>query len=180
MTRPPLIFLLFALALAACELPQNQGSGKDASGGDTDGATLIRTYQYLLLVDHENAKASPVPGPDIDAIVFFRDGDFRFAGCSQASLYGQDELKYPENLHAGVDAATLSVREDSLAAGFLSLAGGTLFCELPLEVRTGDSVIVWEVEGDSAERWQASFAAKADSERIQAPVQEGSAEFLVP
>jgi hypothetical protein len=180
MTRPTLLVVLCALALAACELPQNQGSGGDASNGDADGATVIRTYRYLLLVDEENASASPVPGPDIDAIVFFQDGDFLFAGCSQANLFGQDDLKYPENLHENIDAATLSVREDSIASGFLSLAGGTLFCELPLQVQTGDSLIVWEVEGDGAERWQASFAAKADGERIQAPVKEGSAEFLVP
>lgn len=180
MTRLTLTFLLSALALAACELPQNQGGGKDAGNGDADGATVIRTYRYLVLVDQENAKASPLPGPDIDAIVFFSGGDFLFAGCSQASLYGQDELKYPENKHADIDKATLTVREDSLVGGFVSLAGGRLFCELPLPVTTGDTLIVWEMGGDKSERWQASFSDEDDSERIPAPGQEGSAEILVP
>ncbi|MEZ4266971.1 MAG: hypothetical protein R3F39_11375 [Myxococcota bacterium] len=180
MKRLTQLTLLGLLAFAACELPQNQGGGSDAGQSDADGATVIRSYRYMLIVDKENAKASPVPGPDIDALVFFHDGDFLFAGCAQASLFGQDTLAYPENLHESVDAASLSVREDSMAAGFLSLAGGTLFCELPLSVTTGDTVFVWEVDGDGAERWQASFATKADSEQIPVEVLEGSREFTVP
>jgi hypothetical protein len=180
MTRFTRYFLALALLAAACELPQNQGSGGKDASSDADGGGVIRTYRFLLLVDKENAKASPLPGPDIDALAVFHGDNFLFAGCSQASLFDQDELAYPENLHSDIDDASLAVREDTIASGFLSLAGGTLFCELPLPVVTGDTLHIWEVEGDGPERWQASFATKADGERIQAEVIEGTAELVVP
>ncbi|MCB9728570.1 MAG: hypothetical protein H6744_18635 [Deltaproteobacteria bacterium] len=180
MTRHTACISACLALLAACELPQNKNGGGSDASSDTDGGGVVRTYSLLLLVDHEKAKSSPLPGPDIDALAVFHDGEFLFAGCAQATLFDEDTNTYPENLHSDVDAASLSVREDTIGSGFLSLAGGTLYCQLPVTVTTGDSLFVWEVEGDGAERWRASFAASSEGERIQAPIHEGSGEIVVP
>ncbi|MGM0575737.1 MAG: hypothetical protein ACQEXJ_08425 [Myxococcota bacterium] len=175
-----LLAALLSAAPAACDLPQNEGGGADAST-DANGSGEMRTWRMLRLTDDSDAQPSPLPGADLDAVIAFTaDDEFLFAGCAQASLFGQDTTRYPENEHEDPWDATLAVREQGTAGGFLSLGGGNLLCELPLAVQTGDRIVVWEVGGDGEERWKAAFAETADDDYTRAGGFEGTAEIVVP
>ena len=151
--------LFVALTITGCELPQNKtDDGSDASS-TTDGGETIREWRYLTIADEAPMTAADgLPGADIDAIVIHRNGEFISAGCVEVSLFGEDSLNHSENSHVDPDGATLWVREQSEESGFVSLAGGTLLCELPLPIQTGDDVTVWEVPSDAADSFSVSFS----------------------
>ncbi len=157
---PILSLALLAFITVGCELPQNKTTdGSDASGA-TDGSETIRQWRYLTITDETPMTAADgLPGADIDAIVIHRDGEFISAGCVEVSLYGEDSLNHGENPHIDPNAATLWVREQSEQAGFVSLAGGTLLCELPLTIQTGDEITVWEVPSDGADSFSVSVSS---------------------
>ncbi len=159
------ITLFVAGSSGGCDLPQNQtysDTGEDdGSGGD--GSGVVTTWRLLQLADLEEAENSVMPGTDIDAIVAFRDGEFLFAGCATASLFDQNDAQYPVNNHEDIDDATLAVREDGASGGFLSLAGGVLVCEFPIDLQTGDTLLIAEIESDGAEQWQALVAESGGS-----------------
>ena len=153
------LIALLTLTVSACELPQNKTSdGSDASN-TTDGGETIREWRYLTITDEAPMTAADgLPGADIDAIVIHRDGEFISAGCVEVSLYGEDSLNHGDNANVDPNGATLWVREQSEASGFVSLAGGTLLCELPLVIQTGDEITIWEVPSDGADSFSVAFS----------------------
>ncbi len=174
--------LLCALAAAGCELPQDKkGNPTDASedGADTKGGAP-RDFRLLRIVDLGGTTDEAAPGADIDAIVVFRDEVFLAAGCTQATLFGADLDLHGGNPLLDPAGATLTVREQSTKGGFVSLGKGTLLCELPVLVRTGDVIAVWEAEGDGRDRWRAGVAASADDSFETIGDFEGTASFVVP
>ena len=166
------LLLVLVLASPACELPQqkNKGAGSDASSGDASGSGERRSWTVVRLVGEGGEAADDRPGADVDALVAFRDDVFLFAGCGETSLFGvgQDHAGKPFVDKGG---ATLAAREQSNAYGFVSLAGGTLLCELPLPLETGDVLEIWEMEDDGADGWSIGFAetAAADFEGTSGP-----------
>lgn len=156
--RPYIVILcLFLTALTACELPQNKGLDDTDGSMSPDSGDQIRQWQYIAITDETPMTPSDgLPGADIDAIVVHRSGEFLSAGCVEVSLYGEDSLNHGENKHVDPEAATLWVREQSSTSGFVSLAGGTLLCELPLSIQTGDEITVWEVSEDGADTFSVS------------------------
>ena len=159
-------FLLTVLALilfsfgTGCELPQNKSTdGSDASNG-TDAAETVREWRYLTIADEAPVTAADgFPGADIDAIVIHRNGEFLSAGCVEVSLYGEDSINHGENNHVEPEGATLWAREQSQESGFVSLAGGTLLCELPMPITTGDEITIWEVATDAADAYLVSVSS---------------------
>ena len=146
------ILCFFLCTLNACELPQNKGVEDTDGSVSADGGDQIRQWNFLTITDETSmTPADGLPGADIDAIVIHRAGEFLSAGCMEVSLYGEDSLNHGENKHVDPQAATLWVREQSSASGFVSLAGGTLLCELPLPIQTGDEITIWEVANDGAD-----------------------------
>lgn len=168
----------------ACDLPQNKtysdtGSGGVSGGGGGSGE--ITTWRLLQIADVSGADNSMMPGADIDAVVAFRDGEFLFAGCATASLFDQDDAVYPVNNHDDVEDATLAVREDGASGGFLSLAGGVLVCEFPIDLQTGDVLLIAEIEADGAEGWQALVAESGGSAYTEVgDAVDGFAELALP
>lgn len=177
----PVVVAIATLLAAACELPQDS-KGQPSPGSDV-GDVSVGNWTWLLLriVDKEALDATDaLPGADIDAIVLFHDGAFLFAGCADASLFGEDPA-HQDNVNVDPDRATLAVREDSEGSGFVSLGGGTLLCELPVEVHSGDLISIWEIESDGAEQYSVSFAENAgDGASESAGTFTGSAEITVP
>ena len=154
-----LFVLLLAFTATGCELPQNKTTDDSDASSTTDGGETIREWRYLTITDEAPMTAADgLPGADIDAIVIHRDGEFISAGCVEVSLYGEDSLNHGENSHVDPDGATLWVREQSEEFGFVSLAGGTLLCELPLTIQTGDEITIWEVSSDAADSFSVSFS----------------------
>ena len=161
------------LGSAACDLPQNSQEESSSTTDDPDDSntdnTLIggeRSFKMLRLTDQSSDSEASMPGADIDAVVVFRDGTFISAGCYQATLFGAETGEGEGSGNGNLDPsrATLPVREQSEGSGFVSLSGGALFCELPVAVRTGDQIEIWEVEGDKQDGWKAALAESVDGE----------------
>lgn len=175
------LLLLFIVPVLGCELPQNKTPGDpDTSVSEPDVGD--QTWYYLSIVDEsEVADSDALPGADIDAIVIVRDGTFIFAGCGEATLFGEDDVTHGENPFVNPANATLGVREQSKTSGFVSLAGGTLFCELPLAIESGDEITIWEVAGDTADSFSVVFAtAPSSGESATVGPYEGTVTFTVP
>lgn len=174
--------LVAAILLAAgCDLPQNESpSEPEPDGGSASGGDGV--YSLLRLGDKGGKTEGEVaPGADIDSVVVFRDGTFLAAGCRGASLFGVDETLHGDNPNVDPEGGSLSAREASEAGGFVSLGSGTLLCELPVNVRSGDVVEVWEMEADGKDGWTAAVAEDADSDFVSVGGSfAGSAQFTVP
>ena len=178
---PPLLVVLFAFCAGGCDLPQDQSYGDGGGGGSAtavgNGETTI--WRLIQIADTSGADPSTMPGADLDAIVAFHDGDFVFAGCETATHLEWDELVYPTNSYDDIPGATLAVREQGAGGGFFSLAGGVLLCEFPVDLETGDTLLVAEAEGDGAESWEASLGEDSAT-WISLPEEVGSAELILP
>ena len=173
--------LLFMVSVLGCELPQNKVPGEDdASTSQPDVGD--HTWYYLSIIDESIvADADGLPGADIDAIVILREGIFIFAGCGEATLFGEDNITHADNPFLNPVNATLGVREQSKSGGFVSLAGGTLFCELPLAIESGDEITIWEVAGDTADSFSIVFStAPSSGESATAGPYEGTVTLTVP
>jgi len=176
-----LSILLLAVGLAACELPQNKSkTASDATVVEGDAGD--HTWHYLSIVDNTSVAASDgMPGADIDAIVILHEGEFLFAGCTEVTLLGEDNITHGENPFIDPSKATLGVREQTKTGGFLSLAGGTLLCELPLSVVSGDEITVWEIPGDATDSFSVTFATEATGGESQTlGPYEGTVTLTVP
>ena len=171
------------LVASACDLPQDKDKTYADDVGDANTSEVgegEHTWKMLRITDESAAEDDSAPGADIDAIVVFRDDEFVFAGCAEATLFGEDEA-HKDNDFVDPDRATLAVREQSEGNGFVSLGGGTLFCELPLALRTGDKLTIWEMEADAKDGWRLAVAASAGDEYSDVGAwRQGSAEIEVP
>lgn len=159
-TLRPLLTLSIAISLAfamsmGCDLPQD-GTNVD----EPDAAvTLTGKFSYVRITDDSNTGTTPSPGADIDAIVVFSGGEtFVSAGCSETSLFGEDRDLHGDNPFMDPDKGTLSFKEQSDGYGYVSLGGGTLICELPVAVQTGDSVFIYEMEEDKKDSYRVILA----------------------
>lgn len=153
-----LLGVAYAL-LTGCELPQDKAPEDGDALAAGDGPTIVQEWRYLTILDRTPMTAADgMPGADIDAIVIHRDGSFVMAGCTEVSLYGEDDINHGENPHLNPDKATLAVREQVETGGFISLAGGTLLCELPLPVLSGDEITIWEVAADGLDSFEVALS----------------------
>lgn len=182
---PAMIRLITACLLAlsvfvgACDLPQNKDK---TAGGDATVTTDGGPWKLLRIHDLGGTEAVSLPGADIDAIVVFdADGVFISAGCTEATLFGEDELLHADNPHLDPAKGTLSFREGSEASGFVSLGAGTLVCELPIAVVTGDVIHLFEITADKTDSYEVSLAEDAaDGETVSLGAFSGSVEIIVP
>ena len=168
-----------------CELPQNKEAASSeavSDGEDVDVETAgDSTWKMLRITDRDGTDLATMPGADIDAIVVFRDGEFISAGCANPTLFGVAEGVHEGNAFVSVEKATLDVREQSEGSGFVSLGGGSLVCELPVAVLSGDSLEIWEVEADARDAWKVALAETADADYVElSDWVEGSMTFEVP
>jgi len=169
-----------AAPLGACELPQNQAppSGADAAGSDV---ASTGAWKILRVADLAASEDQSAPGADIDAIMVTMGGELVSAGCTDATLFGEDTARFGGNPHVDPAQATLNVREQSETGGFVSLGGGTLVCELPLAVRAGDTLTIWEVDADGAEGYRVSLARDAAGDDVlDLGEQHGTVSLTVP
>jgi len=159
MNRLMVLILLASAPALACELPQNKSTDASTTA-ETAGDVGVGDHEwfYLSITDETAVSDSDgMPGVDIDTIAVSRDGSFLFAGCKKVELYGASPV-HAENAHVDPSKATLGVREQSKEAGFVSLAGGTLVCELPVMLKSGDELTIWEVDGDADDSYSLTFA----------------------
>ncbi len=171
---------LVPLGAASCELPQNQAppSASDAAGGDV---ASTGAWKILRLADVAASADQSAPGADIDAIMVVMGGELVSAGCTDATLFGEDTARFGGNPHVDPAQATLNVREQSETGGFVSLGGGTLVCELPLAVRAGDTLTIWEVDADGADAYRVSLAREAAGDEVlDLGEQQGTVTLTVP
>ncbi len=159
MIRIPALIILTLTCLFGCELPQHKSSDT-TSTSETAGEVEVGNHEWFYLsITDETAVADSdgMPGVEIDTIAVSRDGGFLFAGCKKVELYGASSA-HAENVFVNTTKATLGVREGSKEAGFVSLAGGTLVCELPVMLKSGDELTIWEVDGDADDSYSLTFA----------------------
>lgn len=169
-----------AALVGACTLPQNQASPAAADAAGSDAAST-GAWKILRLADLAASEDQSAPGADIDAIMVTMDGELVSAGCTDVTLFGEDTARFGGNPHVDPAQATLNVREQSETGGFVSLGGGTLVCELPLAVRAGDTVTVWEVDADGADGYRVSLARDAAGDEVlDLGEHQGTATLTVP
>jgi hypothetical protein len=174
---------VLAVALMAgasgCDLPQDDALIGGGEGGSNvaagDGA-----YTIVQILDGSGDTTTGFPGADLDALVATRSGAFLFAGCADVSLVGEDSVTHRGNLFLDPDLATLHAAEQVSTHGFVSLAGGTLFCELPLPLVAGDLLEIWEMEADGADPLSVGFASVAGGDVVWADASVGSQQIVVP
>ena len=204
---PPIAIVtaVISVMVCGCELPQQKAGGAadaeegTATGGggesNPNGYNVIRIVGDpvdLVACDGETPCAAvsescieglcldSAPGVDVDAIVAFRDDVFLFAGCSDITLMGEDDIAVAGTTNADPLEATLGVAEQSMTGGFVSLTGGTLLCELPLTLMPGDQLEIWEVEEDGGEPWICGFAESVGGDFINADEVSGSVRLTAP
>jgi hypothetical protein len=164
--------------LLACELPQDKN--QDASTQETVSTGTSQSFKMLYLVDGSTTQEGDTPGADIDALVVFREKLFLFAGCAEVSLFGE-AAAHQDKPAVDADQGTLAIREAAEGSGFVSLAGGTLTCELPLAIQTGDVLQLWEIEADGKELVKVSLAEAPGAPATTAAGElTGTAELQVP
>jgi len=181
-TMKTLLALLSAgllLAATGCDLPQDGATGDPTT---TPGEPTTGNFSFIRIIDEEGAAPTSQPGSDIDAIVIFAGGEtFLSAGCTEASLFGEDRDVHGDNPFLDPTKGTLSFKENSEGHGFVSLGGGTLFCELPVAVTAGDKITIYEVEADKKDTYRVVLAEDpADGATADLGTFSGTAEIVIP
>ena len=172
--------VLSAVCIVGCDLPQDDASGATAS---TDvGEPTTGSFSFIRIVDESGASPTEQPGADIDAIVVYADAEtFVSAGCLESSLFGENREVHGDNPFLDPAKGTLGFKENSPGYGFVSLGGGTLFCELPVAIGAGDRIDIFEVEADKADSYRVILAEDpADGITADMGSHTGSASILIP
>lgn len=174
------VALFSLLGSSGCELPQDTSNGGSSS---TDvGEPTTGSFSFIRIVDESGAAPTEQPGADIDAIVIYADGEtFISAGCLESSLFGENREVHGDNPFLDPAKGTLGFKENSPGYGFVSLGGGTLFCELPVAIGAGDRVDIFEIEEDKADSYRVILAEDpADGATADLGSHTGSASILIP
>lgn len=128
------------------------GATADQSGG-TDAATEV-VYRFVRIQDDDTAPTGEDPGADIDAVGLVKTGEPQYASLVAACEVGPSGgVCTNEEGVLGAPEAFPGLADDNLdecdatSANFVSLGGtgGSVVVEMPADIESGDTLLIYEV-----------------------------------